>query len=40
MDLSLVAENLWSNLFECQKHNYWIKVEVKLRFSLVKVACI
>lgn len=40
MDLSLVAENLWSYLVECQKHKYWIKVEVKLQLSLVKVACI
>lgn len=40
MDLSLVAENLWSYLFECQKCKYWIKVEVKLKLSLVEVVCI
>lgn len=39
MDLSLVAENLWSYLFECQKCKYWIKVEVKLKLSLVEVVC-
>lgn len=40
MDMSLVAENLWSYLFECQKFKYWIKVEVKLKLSLVEVVCI